>query len=83
MMNELIEQLKSTAENERNTDVRKGLEIAIEKAKAMQEESMRSKIDELEQRISDLEFQRYFSGLKNIVNEHVNACNKTNWFWWK
>ena len=82
-MDKLIEQLKSTAKNERNTDVRKGLEIAIEKAKAMQEESMRNKVDELEQRISDLEFQRYFSEIKNIVNEHINACNKTNWFWWK
>lgn len=82
-MNELIEQLKSASENERNTDVRKGLEIAIEKARALQEESMRSKIGELEQRISDLEFQRYFSEIKNIVNEHINACNKTNWFWWK
>ena len=82
-MDKLIEQLKSAAENERNNDVRKGLEIAIEKARALQEESMRSKIDELEQRISDLEFQRYFSELKNIVNEHINARNKTNWFWWK
>lgn len=79
-MNELIEQLKSTAENERNTDVRKGLEIAIEKAIALQEESIRNKVDELEQRIEDLKFQHYLSELKNIANNHINTLDKMTWY---